>query len=91
MGRVGSASNQAPVEETVVVYDEPEKIKTAPEQPQKRTESMLSVLSGGVIPSSEFGCPKCGSGMKTMESPVTGNTLYTCARCGHTGTNYVKK
>ncbi|MBI1971752.1 MAG: hypothetical protein HYS53_00470 [Candidatus Aenigmarchaeota archaeon] len=60
-------------------------------QPVKRTESIASVLSGGGFASPEYGCPKCGSGMKSMASPVTGNILYTCARCGYTGTVYVKK
>ncbi|MFH0890097.1 MAG: hypothetical protein V1836_03060 [Candidatus Aenigmatarchaeota archaeon] len=74
-----------------VVIEELDEAPKEVEQPAKRTESMLSVLSGGIISSSEFGCPKCGSSMKSMASPVTGNTLYTCAKCGHTGTNYVKK
>ncbi len=89
--RVSSPAKPAPGEETVeVVEDRYEEIQASP-QPSKRTESMLSVLSGGAVSSSEFGCPKCGSGMKTMASPVTGTILYTCARCGHTGTNYVRK
>ncbi len=61
------------------------------EQPVKRTENIASVLSGGGFTSSEFGCPKCSSSMKSMASPVTGNILYTCAKCGYTGTVYVKK
>ncbi|MBI4177616.1 MAG: hypothetical protein HY516_04610 [Candidatus Aenigmarchaeota archaeon] len=61
-----------------------------PEQPVRRTESMASFLSGSGF-SSGYGCPKCGSGMKPMESPVTGNILYTCAKCGYTGTVYVKR
>ena len=74
-----------------VLSDEQTDLEPKVEQPAKRTESMLPVLSGGVIPSSEYGCPKCGSGMKSMASPVTGNILYTCSRCGYTGTIYVKK
>ncbi|MBI3412906.1 MAG: hypothetical protein HY051_02385 [Candidatus Aenigmarchaeota archaeon] len=59
------------------------------ERPVKRTENMASLLSGGGF-SSEYGCPKCSNSMKSMASPVTGNTLYTCAKCGYTGTVYVK-
>ncbi len=90
MGKVPSKPQQTR-DDDVVVIDETEESPKDVELPAKRTESMLSVLSGGNISSSEFGCPKCGSGMKSMASPVTGNTLYTCPRCGHTGTNYVKK
>ena len=91
MGRISSSSGPAHRREEVVVTSTPLEQKV--EQPVKRTESMLSLLSsgGGGAYGSAFGCPKCDSGMKSMESPVTGNMLYTCAKCGYTGTVYVKK
>ncbi|MBI4167745.1 MAG: hypothetical protein HY515_02195 [Candidatus Aenigmarchaeota archaeon] len=90
MSRVDSSSAAAKPQilEQEPVKEIQEEQKT--EQPVKRTENMASFLSGSGF-SSEFGCPKCGSGMKSMASPVTGNILYTCAKCGYTGTVYVKK
>ena len=87
-GVIPSKSNTDIVESTPIVESEPPQA----EQPQKRTESMLSILSGNrsdII--SNYGCPKCDGSMKELTSPITGNILYTCNKCGHTGTNYVKK
>ncbi len=91
MDRISSTPRTAPRQREAVATSAP--FEQRAEQPVKRTESMLSLLSsgGGGAYGSAFGCPKCGSGMKSMESPVTGNTLYTCAKCGYTGTVYVKK
>ncbi|MBI2084890.1 MAG: hypothetical protein HYT71_00010 [Candidatus Aenigmarchaeota archaeon] len=89
MDRISSSPGPAPSRQEAPATP----LEQEAEQPAKRTESMLSLLSsgGGGAYGSTFGCPKCGNGMKSMESPVTGNTLYTCAKCGYTGTNYVKK
>ncbi len=97
MDRISSSfPRPAPKQQETQIVEQAEPIEQSEpkvEQPAKRTENMLSLISSGGDGAygSTFGCPKCGNGMKSMESPVTGNTLYTCAKCGYTGTIYVKK
>lgn len=58
-------------------------------QPEEESGGILSVINR--FQKTGLVCPQCKSdGMKQLVSKVTGNMMYTCPKCGYTGTNYLQ-